>query len=117
MLARGCLLLLLGVAVCCWAWRFITYGAWFSLVLACWFGCRESFDLPLMGCAGYYRCTPSFSPARYRGLFPGLFEFARAIVSSFITVFDAEGVRENVREKAFRLHQGSCVSMFITVLA
>ena len=54
-----------------------------------------------------------FSPARHRGLFPGSFEFARASVSSFITVFDAEGVRE----KAFRLHQGSCVSMFITVLA
>ena len=53
-----------------------------------------------------------FSPARHRGLFPGPFEFARAIVSSFITVFDAEGVRE----KGFRLHQGSCVSMFITVL-
>ena len=54
-----------------------------------------------------------FSPARYRGLFPGPFEFARATVSSFITAFDAGGVRE----EAFRLHQGSRVSMFITVFA
>ena len=81
--------------------------------LAAGLGVRRLFIFHRWGARVITVARHRFSPARYRGLFPGPFEFARAIVSSFITVFDAGGVHE----KAFRMLRGSCVSMFITVLA